>query len=160
MAFETPTPTNLDLFNGTITASVHEHDAPPGAPPLTIIRTDQRWALSIRWQTTGLMTGMIGGQWHLHVFLESLGPGADLDLTDTATPGVQEHLIDLNPGPSPVNYSVHFDVPAGRVNIPDPVPAAGRLYKVIVSLTYRELTGAPGPVAGYVEGPILQFYQP
>ncbi len=158
MPFETPFG---NLFAGTITATVHEHDAPPGAPPLTIIRTDQDWAVNVSWETTGLATGMITGNWHLHCFLESIGTGADLDLIDPGpSGGPSDHVIPLKPGTSPVPYFVHFDVPAGRVNIPDPVPPAGRLYRLVVSLTYREPTGGPGPMAGFVEGPILQFYQP
>jgi len=137
------------VFDATISAIEHEHG---GAPPMSIIRTNQSWAVNIRWQTTGLATGMITGNWHLHCFLESLGPGADIDLVD---PG--DHIVPLTPGPSPVNYAVHFDVPAGAVG---PVPAAGRLYRLVVSLTYREPGGGPGPMAGFVEGPVLQFYQP
>ena len=84
---------------------------------------------------------------HLHCYLERIGPGADLDLVDPA-----DHIIPLTPGTSPVNYFVHFDVPAGAV-------AAG-LYQLVVSMTYLEPTGAPGPMAGFVEGPMLQFYTP
>ncbi len=161
MKFESPFAPSV--FDATITATAHEH---AGAPPATIIRTDQSWAVNISWTTTGLATGMIAGFWHLHVFLESLGPGADLDLIDPGPAGgPDEHIIPLTPGASPVNYFVHFDVAAGRVNIPTPVPAAGRLYKVVTSVTYREpgpggAVGPPGPMAAYVEGPVLQFYQP
>ena len=152
MPFETPFGA---AFAGTITATVHEHTGPgdPPAPPTTIIRTNNPWAINISWQTTGLGTGMITGNWHLHVFLESIGPGPDLDLVDLA-PG--DHVIPLTPGLPPVDYFVHFDVPAGRVS----APAAGRLYKLVVSLTYIESTGSPGPMAAYVEGPVLQFYNP
>jgi hypothetical protein len=149
MAFETPfNPTN---FSGTITATAHEH---AGAPPSTIIRTDQSWAVNVSWVTTGFATGMISGLWHLHVMLESIGPGADLDLIDPA-----DHIIPLTPGPSPVNYFAHFDVtPAQNPN----VGASGGLYKLVVSLTYREPSAGnpPGPMAAFVEGPILQFYNP
>ncbi|MBK8905966.1 MAG: hypothetical protein IPM53_32605 [Anaerolineaceae bacterium] len=142
MPFETPFP--APLYDVTISASAHEH---AGAPPSTIIRTDQSWAVNVSWQTTGLTTGMIAGNWHLHCYLERIGPGADLDLVDPA-----DHIIPLTPGTSPVNYFVHFDVPAGAV-------AAG-LYQLVVSMTYLEPTGAPGPMAGFVEGPMLQFYTP
>jgi hypothetical protein len=148
MPFETPFPANL--FAGSIIAVEHEHG---GVAPQTIIRTDQSWAVNVSWTTTGLVTGMIAGSWHLHVYLESIGPGADLDLTDAINPG---HIIPLTPGISPVNYFVHFDVLAGTVT----APPAGILYKLAVTLTYFDASGAPGPMAAFEEGPLLQFYNP
>src|SRR5690242_15875016 len=91
MSFETPFPPAI--FAGTITALQHEHG---GVAPATIIRTDQSWAVNVNWQTTGIATGMICGEWHLHAYLESIGPGPDLDLVDAVSPG---HIIPLTPGP-------------------------------------------------------------
>jgi len=147
-AFETPFPPAL--FAGTITALQHEHG---GVAPQTIIRTDQSWAVNVSWTTTGFVTGMISGEWHLHVYLESIGPGPDLDLTDAVNPG---HIIPLTPGISPINYFVHFDVRASTVQ----APLAGILYKLAVTLTYFDASGAPGPMAAFEEGPLLQFYNP
>ena len=147
-AFETPFPPAL--FAGTITALQHEHG---GVAPSTIIRTDQSWAVNVSWTTTGLATGMICGDWHLHVYLESIGPGPDLDLTDAIAPG---HIIPLTPGLSPVNYFVHVDILANTV----PAPLAGSVYKLAVTLTYFDASGAPGPMAAFEEGPMLQFYNP
>ena len=148
MAFETPFPPAL--FAGTITAVAHEHG---GVAPASIIRTDQSWAVNVSWQTTGGVTSMIAGSWHLHIYLESIGPGDDLDLTDAIAPG---HIIPLTPGPSPVDYFVHVDILAGTVT----APLAGSLYKLAVTLTYFDATGAPGPMAAFEEGPLLQFYNP
>lgn len=142
---ESPLPASC--FAGTINAYVHEHDVPPGAPPSTIIRTDQDWSVHISWQTTGVCTGMITGKWHLHCYLESMGPGPDYDLIDPA-----DHKIPLTPGPSPIPYKAHFDVKKGKV--------APGLYRLVASLTYVEPTGSPGPMAGFVEGPMLQVYTP
>ena len=148
MPFETPFPPAL--FAGTITAVPHEHG---GVAPATIIRTDQSWAVNVSWTTTGFATGMICGAWHLHVYLESIGPGEDLDLTDAIAPG---HVIPLTPGISPVDYFVHVDVLPGAVT----APLAGILYKLAVTLTYFDASGAPGPMAAFEEGPLLQFYNP
>src|SRR6186997_842650 len=52
MPFETPFPPAI--FAGTIDAVQHEHG---GVSPQTIIRTDQSWAINVRWTTTGLATG-------------------------------------------------------------------------------------------------------
>ena len=145
MPFETLFPTNV--FAGTITAAAHEHG---GEPPQSIIRTNQSWAVNVSWTNTGSATGMIGGTWDLHLLLERIGPGDDLDLTDSV---LSDHIIPLTPGVSPVNYSRHVDVPANRV------PAG--VYKLVVLLRYIEPTGAPGPISAYEEiSPLLEFYNP
>lgn len=146
MPFETPFP--KFLFAGMINAFHQENG---GAYPETIIRTNQSWAVNVSWTTTGLATPMIDGTWHLHLYLESMGPGPDLNLIDPP-----DHVVPLAPGLSPVNYSVRIDVPAFTVA----APLAGVLYKLVVTLTYFDITGAPGPMAAFEEGPILQFYNP
>jgi len=139
------TPFEAPVFAGTITASAHEHG---GEPPQSIIRTNQSWAVNVNWTNTGIATGMIAGNWDLHLLLERIGPGNDLDLTDPS-----DHIIPLSPGPSPVNYFRHIDLPAGRV------PAG--IYKLVVMLRYLEPGGAPGPMSAYEElSPLIEFYNP
>jgi len=144
MPFETLFPP--DVFAGTIIeAKVHEHG---GTAPSSIIRTDQNWAVNVAWKNTGPATGMIGGNYDLHLLLERIGPGDDLDLTDP-----NDHFIPLTPGPEPVNYAKHVDIPAHRV------PAG--IYKVVVVLRYFEPSGAPGPMSAYEEtSPLIEFYNP
>ena len=144
MPFETPFP--APAFGGTIAASAHEHG---GTAPQPIIRTNQSWAVDVDWTNTGIGTGMIGGNYDLHLLLERVGPGSDLDITDP-----NDHIIPLTPGPSPVVYSRHVDVAANVV------PAG--VYKLVVLLRYFELGGGgPGPMAAYQETtPLLQFYDP
>lgn len=143
MPFETPFPP--DCFAGTLSVSLHEHG---GAPPSTIIRTDQFWAVNVHWVTTGLATGMICGNWQLHCYLEKNGSGHEYDLGDP-----DDHIIPMTPGPSPVHYFYPIDVPAGMIVSPG-------LYKLIVSLTYIEPTGSPGPMSAYDEDSMIQFYAP
>ena len=147
MPFETPFIVG-GAFAGRIEASVHDQN---GVAPATIIRTNEAWSIHVNWRTTGIATGMIAGTWHLHAYLESLGPGPDLDLLDFG-----DLNIPLRPGSSPIDYSAHLDVPAGTAT----ASHSGTLYKLVVTLTYIEPTGQPGPMAAYVEGPVLQFYNP
>lgn len=143
MPFETPFQTNV--FAGTITATAREMQ---GVEPQTIIRTDQSWAVLVEWSNTGLATGMIGGEYDVHLLLERMGPGADLDITDP-----NDHRIPLKPGPAPVNYSHQVDIKAGVV--PEGI------YKLVVVLRYIEPRGTPGPMSAYVEiMPLLEFYNP
>lgn len=153
MPFETPFSALPGLFDATITSFQHEIG---GAAPSTIIRTDQTWHIHVSWQTTGLVTGMIGGSWHIHAYLESVGPGNDVSVVDPA-----DHVIPLTPGVSPVNYNVVLDIPANVVGLP---PGTGMndtgLYKLVVALSYIDLSNDPGPMAAFEEGPILHFYNP
>jgi hypothetical protein len=153
MPFETPFAEAVFTFED-LQAVPHEHPAPglPLADPTTIIRTDQSWAVQVSWRNTGLATGMIDGQWHLHVFAESLGPGAEVMLTDLP----EDHIFDLEPGPAP-SYNRHFHVNAGALPVG---PAGVTLYKLVTSLTYIDAAGNRGPMAAYVEGPIIQVYDP
>ncbi len=143
MPFETPFPG--ELFAGDITATAHEEKV---LNPQTIIRTDQDWGVDVNWTNTGQVTGMIAGEYCVHLLLERLGPGNDLELTEN-----DPHRIPVSPGVSPRNYSDHIDIKAGVV------PAG--IYKLVTVLRYWEPTGQPGPMAAYVEtGPLLQFYDP
>ena len=143
MPFETPFAPGA--FDGTITATAHEHG---GTGPQSVIRTDQSWAVNVNWTNTGIATGMVSGFYHLHLLLERMGPGNDLDLIDPA-----DHVIPLTPGPSPVSYFRHVDVNAGAVS-----PG---VYKLVVLLRYIEPGGAPGPMSAYEEiSPLIEFYTP
>lgn len=147
-AFETPF-RQKGLFDGVIDATVHEH---VGFPPTTIIRSDQVWGVYVKWKTSGTLVRMICGKWCLQVHLESIGPGPELRL-----PRRPVH-IPLTPckrhkHPYTIYYKYHLDIAAGTIT-----PAhCGIPYKLVTSLTYIDICGKPGPIAGFVEGPILQF---
>ena len=135
-----------------LTAVVGDVTPPGVSPPTRIIRSDQDIQISVSWNTTGLGTGMITGNWHLLVFAESVGPGDEVILVD---PG--DHIFPLDPGPSPRNYSRTFDISAGTLPV---VGGHGvTLYKLTTTLTYFDATFARGPMACYVEGPIIQIYE-
>lgn len=158
MPFETPFPGILD---GKITqVLVHEHgpfDATPPVTPRTIIQAGDPWAVTINWEMKGphpLLWEMVSGNWHVHVNLESIGPGPELSLFDFADPNCQNQPL---PSPSGT-YSCHFDVP-GTVLDDTVVPHQGLAMKLVVLITYRDPLGHQGPIAAYEEGPILQFYR-
>ena len=149
MPFETPFG---DGFKGTITATVLDENGV--TPPARIIRADHNWAVQVDWETTGAGTEIITGTWHLHAYLESIGPNeADEDLIDFG-----DLNIPLTPGDSPVSYTAKIDVPASRIG-PN-VSHSGSIYKLVVSLTYLGPLASPGPMAAFVEGPTVQFYIP
>ncbi len=148
MPFETPLAEGeFDVVGLSAYAVVHKEGTETNVPT-TIIRTDQKWHIHIEWDTVGSATGMVTGKWHIHAYLESVGPGPEEMLFDP-----NEHIIELTPKtpPETVHYHLHPDIPAGIV------PAGP--YKLVVAVTYLDAAGNPGEMAGYWEGPILQFYE-
>jgi len=115
-----------------------------GVDPTNLIRSDQDAFVRIRLRTEGAYTTMIGGKFRLRLHLERMGPGPELNLPAAPVE------VGLVPGVSPQNYTRNITIAAGSVT-----PGA---YKLVTTVTYESLAGNPGPIAGYSEGPILQFY--
>lgn len=160
-----PFESSYTQLQGTITAFAVQGLGPSDVtPPVNIIRADQAWRVHIEWRTIGLAAAAMAGKFHVSAYLESIGPGADLKLP--IKPGPDEETVDLLSGtlsalPAPNffqrQYAVDVNVPAGQV----PTDAGrSRPYKLVVAITYTEPSNAPGPMAGFLEGPILQFFQP
>ncbi|HEX5688419.1 MAG TPA: hypothetical protein VFX76_00355 [Roseiflexaceae bacterium] len=141
-----------DLGVSKLTATVFEVANPPSVPAdleTKVIRTDQAWGARIQFETTGAATSWLTGTWHVGLYLESIGPGPELEL------GIQH--VPLTPGANPA-YDVTLNVPAGAVG---PVPDhQTRPFKLVTCVSYMMPDDTPGPMAGYIEGPILQFYNP
>jgi hypothetical protein len=120
----------------------------------TIISTSQTWRIHVRWETRGPLNALLTGNWHIHAYLESIGPGAEISVVDPA-----DHVIPLVPAPGVSFYAADLDVPANVVGLPAGVAMdTTGLYKLVVALTYIGPTGVNGPIAAYEEGPVLQFY--
>lgn len=134
------------FLHGTIAAEVYEVG---GVAPTNIIRTDQDWFVRIRWELCGALKSMICGKWCLHLHLESIGKGPELDLPD---PG-PELEVDLDPC-GDGKYCKDFYVKAGTVT----AEHCGTPYKLVSTVTYQNPCDCPGPMAGFVEGSIIQFY--
>ncbi|MBL8166691.1 MAG: hypothetical protein JNJ50_00965 [Acidobacteria bacterium] len=127
-------------------------------PSENIIRIDQPWEVTVKWDVNGLVVPAMAGDFHLTVYLEALGPGADQDLPNV--PGPDEEVISFTSGTlSGLTRSFEhtFAFAAGTPALPTNVRQ--RLYKMIVAVTYTETDGTPGPMAAFSEGPIVQFYR-
>lgn len=136
--FQTTHAPGSGLFDGEIEAKVYEDDP---LMPTHIISTDSDWHIEVEWEVSGIEVPMVGGTWHLKAHLERIGPGADMTKSVPA--------IALDQG---TNYSEDIAFTAGEV-------PAGE-YDCVVVLTYKDLTAGPGPLAGNVKLPMLQFYVP
>lgn len=144
MSFEINRPL-AGLLTGTISAFVTEVDS---VDPTTIIEADKDFKVHINWSLEGSLTPYVCGSWCVSIFLESIGPGPELKLP------VEPVTVPLDPAPGRNEYSAWILVPAGTIqpehcNVP---------YKLVSTVTYRTPKNRPGPMAGFVDGDVLQFY--
>lgn len=124
----------------------------PGLPPTTIIKMSDPFNVQVEWHIEGGLVPMLGGNWHINVFCESIGKGFEGQLGAEKVVALGDGAL-TNPPPKRA-YSTLIDVPAAET-IADFEPGA---YKLTAVITY-ENGGVPGEMAGYSEGPILQFYK-
>lgn len=147
MPFEINEPLQ-SLFTGTIRAHVHAID---GVEPKTIIEADKPARVHVLWSLDGPGTPFVAGTWCVSVFFESMGPAQEMRIP--AEPGLQ---IPMTPTYGPNHYEAWVNLPADTIKV---TSEEGTLpYKMVVTVTYRALNGQPGPMAGFVESPVLQFY--
>lgn len=131
-------------LGGDIFAEVYEV---AGAKPSTIIRTDQEWGVSVRWSLKGSLAEFICGEWCVHLRMESMGPGPELKFDAS-------EKISLDPCGNG-EYEYRFRIKPGKISgahcsIP---------YKPVVTISYYTACHKPGPMAGFVELPLVQFYE-
>lgn len=150
------------FLTGTIDARVYEK----GEHPSRIIDINDPWVVEVEWTLTGPLQRFICGSWSVDVYMESIGPGPEFELPDE---GVEN--IPLNPT-GDGHYHAQFNVPAGFIkthveNWLEELGEGGGLigeretdivYKMVCTVTYKDVGGQPGPIAGFVEMPMLQFY--
>ncbi|RMF56379.1 MAG: hypothetical protein D6748_13675 [Calditrichaeota bacterium] len=114
---------------------------PPGVHPTTIIRTDQEWYIKFRWNTLGPLNCLMCGNWEVQVYLEQMGKG-EFALPNSV---MTEPFVS-----KPFNYDCEIRFQPGKV--PEGV------YRIVATIKLLGPTGIPGPVVGFAEGPLVQFY--
>ena len=132
---------NVLLGPGTVTADVLDNN---GAPA-TVLEAAQPFTVHAEWDISPLAALLLGGEWQLAAYVESIGAGPEQQIGPTVT-------VPLTGATS---YSADIIVPAGT--LPDnPAPPASGVYKTITVLTHRNF-GATTDVVGLVEGPVLRI---
>lgn len=121
-----------------------------GNSPSLIIRRDSTWRVSLQFHINGPLALGLGGQWEVKSFLESIGTGFEGQVGAT-------QVVPLAAGvfvpADRMNYSVV--VPIGSAQALGIAPGA---YKLVSTITYRQPGGQPGPLAGYCEEHLVQFF--
>lgn len=118
-------------------------------PTNRIINIDEDWGVKLHWWLRGKWARTLCGYWCVGAHFESIGRGLEFRL-----PQSRETLIELDPC-GDGRYEYDFRVPARFVK-PE---YCSSIYKIVLSLTYRTPCKKPGPIAGFVELPLVQFYE-
>jgi len=135
---------NVLEVKSTIVALESIGRGPTIITPTNIIPTNKDSLIKVEWQVSGPLATTFRGFFHLMFYLESLGPDPTLELTKDAL------TVPARPGPGPASYQQEFKIAA------DTVPAG--TYMLNVTITFFSEGGEAMPIAGFAEGPILQFY--
>jgi hypothetical protein len=148
--FETPLGPNNPHLYGSIEGVVIQESGDGAVDPTQVISIGSDWSVRLYWEFKGKLTKMICGSWCIHLYLESMGPGPELKLP------VNGEQVPLDPcGNGEYHHTIK--VPAGTVT----TDHCSTPYKLVVGLTYlTTCDDRPGPIAGFVEGPIVQFFDP
>jgi hypothetical protein len=122
----------------------------PGDDESNVIKISQNWGVRVKWDLDGSLIPFICGYWCINLFMESIGPGPELQLPE------KEIELKLDPCEHP-DGKYHYDIKvrAGTV----PVGCCATPYKLVVAVTYKDMCHCPRAMAGFVEGPMVTFYK-
>lgn len=129
-------------------------EADPDVDPNTVLEIDREWYLRPHWWVDGTAAYYLGGTWHLEVNVESMGPGVEKTLATIDIP-----TTALGPGPIThrLEYKPVIRIPSRHEDPLHSIPQDGA-YKLVVVLTYTTPFNQHGRIAGFTDGPMLQFY--
>jgi len=126
----------------TMTAVASE----PGEPPTRIFDIHDDVVVAVDWTIPEYLNRIICGTYDCDLYLESMGKGKEFEIEGPVVPCDQAtntyHASILIPHDSIVPAQDETDI----------------VYKMTVSITYKNNLGKPGPIAGFVELPMVQFY--
>ena len=154
---------NGTLAGGITDLRVEEYDAAGNTKASKIIRTDQDWVITVNWELVGTMLDSpfftIPGNWIVTAYLEGWGQNApELELqSDRQKVSVMADKTVVPVGGGVLEPEWHYEETfnIGPVNNPPPGP-----YKLVITITYEDENGVPGPMAGFLEAEMLQIYKP
>lgn len=132
---------NVLLGPGTFDAQILDNN---GAPS-TVLEANLPFTIRCSWSISPLAALLLGGQWSVAAYVESIGPGPEQEVGPAVT-------VALN---GSTNYNADIVVPANTLP-DDPAPPLSGTYKVVTLLTHRNF-GKVTDVAAVVEGPIIRI---
>jgi hypothetical protein len=112
--------------------------------PSEVMEASLPFTIEARWNIDALSALLLGGQWEVTAYVESIGPGPERSLGTVTVP--------LDGGR---NYSAVITVPANTLPDNPPAPNSG-VYKLVTVLTHRNFTKITN-LSGISEGPIVRI---
>ena len=132
---------NVLLGPGTFTATLTDNNGSPS----TVLEAAAPFTIQCSWTISPLAALLLGGEWQVAAYVESMGPGPEQEVGAPVT-------IALNGN---TNYSANIVVPANTLPN-NPAPPFSGAYKLVTLLTHRNF-GNVTDVAAVVEGPIVRI---
>lgn len=131
------------VFPNESSMSMFVHDNT--AAPSTVLDSGLPFAVHVSWVVPAPINSIIGGNFRVRVFAESMGPGPEQQIGPTRTVAAV---------PGQLNYNIHVDVPANEL----PGEGAGSppvsgMYKLVAVL--QHMNPGPNECSGFAEGQIF-----
>jgi|SRR3954471_21107715 hypothetical protein len=132
-------------LSGNFDATVQDNN---GAPS-NVLEANTTFAIRTQWSVSPQTARVLGGEFQVAAYVESIGPGEEKQIGPTVT-------VAVNGG---TNYTANIVVPANTLPDLDPArppsPTSG-VYKLGTVLTHRNF-GSFTDVAAIVDGPVLRI---
>ncbi len=113
--------------------------------PATVLEAASPFTIDATWSIDPLAALLLGGQWEVAAYVESIGQGPEQQVGTT-------QIVALN---GTAAYSTTVTVAANELP-ENPAPPVSGVYKLIVVLTHRNFN-AVSDVAAVAEGPFLRI---
>jgi hypothetical protein len=131
---------NALLGPGNFFAEVQDNNG----SPTDVLEATRPIRVQTNWRISPLAALLLGGQWTVTVYVESIGPGPEQS--------VGSATIAVNGGQ---NYDALVVVPANTLPN-EPSATTSGVYKIVTVLTHRNF-GKTSNVAAIVEGPVVRI---
>ena len=137
--------------SGMIVDVPDNYPTPPAGPPVLLVAS-LPCNVNISWTVPSPYSTTLGGTFQLRSYVESIGPGQELQIGPTI-------IVPVVPGTTAYNATI--TVPGGTLlgegQIYNGVPVSG-VYEIVAVL--QHLNPAPTVVSGYAEDTLKMFRSP
>jgi hypothetical protein len=132
---------DLLLSPGTFTADLIDNNGVPS----TVLDAGTEFKVKAEWRISALAALLMGGQWEVAAYAESIGPGVEKQIGNTVVKPLDGSTV----------YNAEITVPP--TTLPNNLgPGESGAYKIVVLLTHRNF-GAVSDVAAVVEFPVVRI---
>jgi hypothetical protein len=137
-----------------MTMLVHDNNG----SDVSVLDAGLPFLIHVEWEVPAPLAAIIGGNFRLRAYAESIGPGQEIQVGDTT-------IVPATPGTT--NYAIHIPVPGMPLGNPARLLGEGEVFGgVPVSGMYKfgcvlqHLNPGPNDVSGYAEGDTLFLRTP